>query len=54
MDTFAHVLTTEDWTPLEPDVVEEKSYAPGVGLIRETKVAGDESVVELIEYTPPE
>jgi len=54
MDTFADVLTTEDWTPLEPDVVEEKSYAPGVGLIRETKVAGDESVVELIEYTPPE
>lgn len=30
---FRHVLVTEESSPLEPDVVESKSYAPGVGLI---------------------
>ena len=43
---------TEDWNPLEPEVVEEKSYAPGVGLILEAKVAGGEGEIELIEFTP--
>lgn len=30
---FRHVLVTEQSSPLEPGVVEGKSYAPGVGLI---------------------
>ena len=46
------VLVTEDWTPLEPEVVEQKYYAPGVGLIAEEKVAGGEGRVELVEYVP--
>jgi len=50
---FSDVITTTDWNPLEPDVVEEKQYAPGVGLIRETKVAGGKALVELIEFSPP-
>jgi hypothetical protein len=29
--SFDEVVTTRDWTPLEPEVVEEKDYAPGVG-----------------------
>jgi hypothetical protein len=44
------VLKTEDWNPLEPEVVEHKYYAPGVGLIREEKVAGAEGSVELVEF----
>ena len=32
---FDDVITTRDWTPLEPDVIEEKQYAAGVGQIRE-------------------
>jgi hypothetical protein len=33
--SYDDVLVTEDFTPLEPDHVEHKSYAPGVGLIQE-------------------
>ena len=51
--SFDDVVTTRDWTPLEPDVVEEKQYAPGVGMIRETTV-GAEGAVELVEFTPPD
>ena len=48
---FADVVTTRDWTPLEPDVVEEKDYAPGVGLVRERAV-GEPGAVELLTFTP--
>ena len=49
---FDDVLVTKDWNPLEPDIIEEKYYAPGVGLVRETKVAGEEGSSELVSYTP--
>lgn len=49
---FADVVTTRDWTPLEPDAIEEKQYAAAVGLIRETKVAGGAGLIELIEFAP--
>jgi hypothetical protein len=42
------VLVTEEWTPLDPAVREHKSYAPGVGLIREESVTGG-NVIVLIE-----
>jgi hypothetical protein len=43
-------LMTTDYTPLEPDVVENKFYAPGLGLIAEVDPdTGDR--VELIEFT---
>jgi hypothetical protein len=47
---YDDVVVMEHWTPLEPDVVEEKWYAAGVGVIYETD--GD-SEVELIEFTAP-
>jgi hypothetical protein len=50
--TFDDVVTTREWTPLEPDVVEEKHYARGVGVIFENKVTGDGERVDLIEFTP--
>jgi len=49
---YADVVVTEDWTPLDPDVVENKSYAPGIGMIYETKVAGGDGTVELVEFNP--
>ena len=52
LGSYEDVVVTEDWNPLEPDVVEEKSYAPGIGLIREEKTVGGEGVIELIEFTP--
>ena len=49
---FARVVVTKDWNPLEPDVIEEKRYAPGVGLIAERKIAGDRGRAELVRFTP--
>ena len=43
-------LKTRDTTPLEPDALEEKFYAPGIGLIVETKPATGKRV-ELVQFT---
>ena len=41
---------TSDYTPLEPDVSENKFYAPGIGMIAEVDPeTGDR--VELMEFT---
>jgi hypothetical protein len=50
--SFDDLLVTTEWTPLEPETVEEKYYAPGVGLVLEVVTAGGEGRVELIEHTP--
>jgi hypothetical protein len=47
--SFDHVLVTEDWTPLEPDVLEHKFYASGVGVVLERLVRGGEGVLRLVE-----
>jgi hypothetical protein len=49
---YDHVLVTEEWSPLEPDVVEEKYYAPGVGEVQAISVQGEQSKEELTAYTP--
>jgi hypothetical protein len=48
---FHDAVVTLEWTPLEPDVVSEKLYAPGVGLIQETDVAGGDEHSELVRVT---
>lgn len=48
---FSDVLVIREWNPLEPDVVEEKHHAPGVGVVLEVKVEGGEGRVELIEHS---
>lgn len=50
--SFDGLLVTQDWTPLEPDVVEEKFYAKGVGLVLETTVRGGADRNELVSYQP--
>jgi len=50
--TYADVVATRDWSPLDPDVIEEKTYALGVGKISETKVAGGAGHVELVSFIP--
>jgi hypothetical protein len=47
--SFENCLKTQEWTPLEPDVVENKYYAPGVGVVREVAVEGESERVELVE-----
>jgi hypothetical protein len=46
---YQDILVTEDWTPLEPDVLEHKSYAPGVGVVLERVVKGGSGVLRLVE-----
>jgi hypothetical protein len=46
--TFEDVLVTEDTNPLEPEIVEHKYYAPGVGVVLEELVAGGEERMELV------
>ena len=38
--TYDDVLVTEEWTPLEPNVIELKYYARGVGVIAERRSSG--------------
>ena len=52
-DNYSNVLTTQEWSPLEPDITEQKSYAPGVGVITEDIVRGGSEHVELVDFTPP-
>lgn len=49
---YPDVVVQEQWTPLEPDVIEEKWFANGVGMIYEAKTAGGEGSAELVEFTP--
>jgi hypothetical protein len=46
---FEHVVVTRDWTPLEPDVVEHKYFAPGVGEAKSVMVRGGTEVSVLVE-----
>jgi hypothetical protein len=51
LGTYKPVLVIREWTPLEPNVVETKTYAPGVGQIVETITRGGRGRMELIEFT---
>src|SRR5262245_59624161 len=44
---YRDVLVIKEWNPLEPDVVEQKYYAPGVGVIAEDTVTGGDEKSEL-------
>jgi hypothetical protein len=49
---YDDVVTTKEWTPLEPGVSENKKYAPGVGVVHEKLVAGGDESLELVEFSP--
>lgn len=51
---FGHlrnVILTEDYTPVEPNVLELKMYAPGIGQVLAQTVSGGSEREELISYT---
>jgi hypothetical protein len=43
-----HVVRSFEWTRLEPGVVAQKFYAPGLGIVREQDVAGGTELLELV------
>jgi hypothetical protein len=51
--TYDHVVQTADTTPLEPGLVEQKWYAPGVGAVQEQDVKGGDEKVTLVKVTRP-
>jgi len=48
--SYDDVTVIKEWNPLLPDVVEEKYYAAGVGMILEVAVRGGDDRIELIAY----
>jgi hypothetical protein len=51
LDSFTEVLLTEDTSPLDPDLVQRRYYAPGVGLVLEQTVLGGSERIELVKFT---
>ena len=48
---FRHAVLTKDFTPLEPELVEHKLYARGVGLVLAVTVSGGRERQELVRFT---
>jgi hypothetical protein len=48
--TFAGVLVTQEWTPLEPDVLDRKYYVRDVGEVREVSVKGPKEELRLVSF----
>lgn len=51
--SFEDVLKTRDFTALEPDKVEHKFYAPGVGSVLEKLVRGGHERLVLVRVVRP-
>jgi len=53
--TFDDVIRTRDWSPLEPELIEEKTYARSIGVVREETVSpkDEHEDVVLVSFTPP-
>lgn len=51
---FADCITTEDWSPLEPETMERKVYCRSAGVVRETTTKGGSEVVELVSIRRPQ
>jgi hypothetical protein len=49
--SFDQVLMTKDTTPIEPDVLEHKLYAKGVGPVLVLKLSGDSGREELVSFS---
>lgn len=49
--SYKHVWMTKDTTPLEPEIMELKFYAPGVGLVLEVGTSPDQGRAELVKFT---
>jgi hypothetical protein len=47
--TFNNCIMTEEWSPLEPAVIEHKYYASGIGNIKTVMIKGGNEVSELTE-----
>ena len=49
--SYDDVIKILEWSPLEPRIVVEKLYAPGVGILTEHALSGGLENFELVEYS---
>ncbi len=49
--SYGDATRTLEYTPLEPKIVTEKYYAPGVGLVAEKNLSGPTETVKLVDVT---
>jgi hypothetical protein len=47
------MLTTEEWTPLEPGVLDRKLYVRGIGTVLEQTVKGGSERAALVSFKRP-
>jgi hypothetical protein len=45
-----HALLTQEWTPLEPGVIDHKFYVRGIGTVREKTVKGGTESLTLVSF----
>ena len=45
LGTYINCIKTKNWTALEPDALENKVYAPGIGLIKEIDIQDNFEIV---------
>jgi hypothetical protein len=50
IDHSKHKVRTKEWTPLEPNVVDNKYYARGIGTVRELAVKGPTERLHLVRF----
>ncbi len=48
---YTGVIRTLEFTRLEPTVIDNKFYAPGVGIIREASATGPRETADLVSFT---
>ena len=46
------ILVTEDTTPLEPQILEHKCFAPGIGVVLERVLRGGQEISRLVSFSP--
>jgi hypothetical protein len=49
--TVRHILVSLEFTRLEPGVIDQKIYAPGIGIVRERAVRGPAETARLVRVT---
>jgi hypothetical protein len=49
--SFTNAAHTIEWSRLEPSVIDEKFYVPGIGVVREVAAQGPTEFANLVSYT---
>ena len=48
--TLPERLLTEEWTPLEPGVLDHKLYVRGIGTVLEQAIKGGDERLALVDF----